>query len=249
MFHIAEPASIFGFWTEGPGPLGKGFPIPCRDAWRTFDPGFEVFDDTAVLNALSSWPAVVLDLYLDIRIPACRSDIARLALLKARGGTYIDGHTVPGDFDILRNYMHSSTMFDLTIPEIDSQESSIPFNRIFNSPISARPYADILGDLLTRAFANLRFQRDIERSNRGALTAYSIFDLTGPNMIRDKLIDFSYSPPRPFNTYRDLFQVYSLNRGGIGPFRLYWYDKYRLGANHWTSREKQEPLFFSSGLC
>lgn len=240
--------SVFGFWTKGVGPYGDQFPAVSRDAWRAFDPHFTVFGDDAVLEALAGWSDEIRALYLDIRIPACRADIARLALLSRFGGTYIDAHTAPGVPGDLREYLGVAKRHDAVIPQFDAGESPVPFNRLFNSPISGRAGAGVLTDLLRRALANLLYQRDQERRRGVIELGYSIFDLTGPNMIRDKIVDFSQKPFVLFPAYQKSIFIVDLSREGDGPFQLYRHGDYHQGESHWARREKSEPLFFSSEL-
>lgn len=240
--------SVFGFWTSGAGLHGSQFPAVSQDAWRAFDPDFKVFDDEAVLKALSRWSRQIRDLYLDIRIPACRSDIARLALLNMFGGTYVDAHTVPGDLRDLREYLNLVARHDLVIAQFDAHESPMPYNRIFNSPISARAGASVLTDLLRRGLANLIYQRDVERERGEINLMYTIFDLTGPNMIRDKIVDYSRAPIKLLPHYEKSVHIVDLKKYGDGPFQLYRHGDYRKGGNHWSLREKSESLFFSTGL-
>ena len=78
---------LFTYWTsptlEEP-PSGK--------AWRVQYPGFRIFCDDDVRPLLSPGH---LHHYDKIALPACRSDLARLVLLREYGGLYVDAHAGP----------------------------------------------------------------------------------------------------------------------------------------------------------
>ena len=236
---------IFAFWTEGLGPHGKKFPSDCYHEWQRVQPNFTVFGDNAVLEALRPWGNRIQELYLDIRIPACRSDIARLALLRMIGGTYVDAHTAPGDTESLFEHLGFAKSYDLVVFEIDPHLSPLNFSRIFNSPMSAAPNTAVLDDMICCAFSNLMFYRETRGFSGECAQDYSIFAMTGPTMVRDVLVDFSGEQWTIKDKYQSRVSVISLDKSERSPFRLYRYSQYRSEENHWTKRERREPLFSS----
>ncbi len=186
-------------------------------------------------------------LFRDIRIPACRSDIARLALLHAVGGTYIDAHTGPGCPDALAAYLRMTRQYDVVLTEINPRASPVPYNRIFNSPMAGKAGSFILVDLLRRALGNLYHYRALE-SAEGVGDGYrSVFQLTGPRMVRSVVVDFSSRPLDIKRAYKDRLAFASMAAvGDREPLSLYRYRDYRDNGNHWSIREQTENLFYST---
>ena len=135
---------LFTFWTV--------FSLAVPDsvqAWCKRFPDFVTFKDEDVLPLLDS--DHYRDLYKRISIPACKADIARLALLREHGGVYVDLHTGPSDGDALAETIEDLARFDLLLFG-KGWEGSFNF---MNSILIARRQAPVLQLILDGAFTNL----------------------------------------------------------------------------------------------
>src|SRR6056297_2458942 len=86
----ASSSSIFFFWHDL-STLPPKFEENSRIA-RALHPGWTVtvIDDARARAEILEYDKDLHDLYCRIRVPACRSDIARLVLLHRYGGWYVD---------------------------------------------------------------------------------------------------------------------------------------------------------------
>ena len=80
--------NVFGYFDRTDTTLISAF---IADWSREF-PGFRVFTDADVVPILNRLMPGASEIYLALRLPAAKSDIARLALLHAHGGLYVDCH-------------------------------------------------------------------------------------------------------------------------------------------------------------
>lgn len=242
---------IFGYWTTGPRPNGAPPPEEAWSEWKSRFAAYRVFGDDEVLPLLRRWGENAASLFDDICIPACRADVARLALLYEHGGLYVDAHSMPGDPEQLALLLTRLSDWELIL--FDERPNSERHRQlwILNSVLCAQAQSDLLDELVRRAFANLERHREEERRHDPEHVPYEIYNLTGPWMILNVLFDRMPNGDAELKPcYRDrvlILPLPVLERPAPAsmPVYLYCCGDYRKGRLHWSKREKVEPLFRS----
>jgi hypothetical protein len=220
---------LFSFWT-GSKDEPQSFKI-----WRERYDGFFVFNDEDVLHLLGS--DICRDLYSKIRIPACKSDIARLVLLREHGGLYIDSHTGPSNGDRLAETLEGLARFDLILFSKAWEER---FN-FMNGILVARRRAHVLDLLIDRAFHNLLKHRNLERETSDYVP-YDIFRVTGTGVMLDVMFDPSAWGVMK-TEFKDIVNLHIMQTGDSPGFHIYQFYGYRKPGEHWSERQQHERLF------
>jgi hypothetical protein len=232
---------IFMFWTgsmlEEP---------PAAPAWRErFPSAFTVFGDEDVLPLIKSEEA--RNCYQRISIPACKSDVARLLLLREYGGVYIDGHTGPGGGDALAETILYLSKYELVLFREGWKDH---FGFYGNTFMLARRGPSILDMLIEKAFDNLLKHKAAEDAAPGYVP-YNLFYFTGSPIMIDCMFDQS-----DVNAWKPLWDVKpefkekvhiraketEASDIGFAPWTFY---HYRGWGQHWSERQKTERLFQS----
>jgi hypothetical protein len=235
---------IFCYWTTGEPPHDHQIPAAGVAAWKERFPDFTVFSDEHVMPLLEEYGEDAIALYRSIRIPACRSDIARLLLLRAHGGVYIDAHCAPGASGPLTQLLSLLSGVDLVVFDESVDSPEYRHTCIINGILGARVGAPVLDVLIRRALIRLDRHRRRERLAAPAHVPYSIYKLTGPWIIWHEL--FHKVP-----VGADLKPHYC-DRVAIWPWRpdseqrpivTSRHSSYHTPVSHWSEREKHEPLF------
>lgn len=239
---------IFGYWTAGARPNGALPPRRARAAWKSQFATYRVFGDEHVRPLLQARSAEAAALFDDICIPACRADIARLALLHRYGGMYVDAHCAPGDPELLALVFERMRDWELILFDERPNKRRYRHIWILNSMICGHANSALLDGLLRSALFNLERHRAKERLNGSGHVEYEIYSLTGPWMILSDLFDATPYGAELQPQYRDRVLILPLNEPpGPRPVHLYTYNSYRKGALHWSKRQLVEPLFRSAG--
>lgn len=225
---------LFMFWTnpEVKSPSGAL-------AWHKLYPNFKVFSEADVLPLL---PSTIAPLWSKIGIPAAKSDLARLLLLREYGGLYVDSHVGPTDpeelvqtIDLLSSYalvlfghgwdMKSETDFSLT-----------------NSVIAARKKAPELDSLISLVCSNIIEQHEKELAT-DEYVPYDLWGMTGTYPIIQTF--FGHNGLRPI--IKDEFDgrvcVYFMKDNESSGFQLAANKSYQTANNHWSLRQKTERFF------
>jgi hypothetical protein len=225
---------LFTFWT---GTLEEPRSIA---AWRERFPKFCVFKDADVLALLES--DEFREIFSQISIPACKSDIARLALLKEHGGLYVDSHIGPSEGDRLAETLEALARFDMILFSLGWH---LGFN-FMNGVVATRRQAPVLDLLMARAFSNLRHHRKLERQAPGHVP-YDIFFLTGTYVMVDCIFDQSTRPPSIKPEFREKVLFHVMQNESSPGFHIYQFYDYRRPGDHWSERQQQERLFEQAG--
>ena len=235
---------IFSYWTAGVPDTGNAMPKKAVVEWKRHSPEFTVFSDAEVLPLLKTWDGE--GMFEDIRIPACRSDIARLVLLYEYGGLYVDAHCAPGALDRLALLFERLSKYELVVFDESVDSPEYRFTCMINGVLCARAKANVLDTLIRRAFSNLRRHRARELSSGGRHVSYSIYKLTGPWMIWHELFRRATIGGELKPRYRDCVAIWPYDRSPAKrPVRTDQHGGYRHIA-HWSEREKTEPLFLAT---
>jgi hypothetical protein len=230
---------IFMFWT------GTMLPEPpAAPAWRErFPNDFIVYGDADVLPLLKS--ETHRECFKRIRIPACKSHVARLLLLREYGGVYIDGHTGPGGGDAIAMSLLHLEKYELVLFKEGWRDEFAFFGNTF---MVARRGANILDVLIEKAFSNL-FKHQAAEDLVSGYIPYNILNLTGTRVIIDCLFDVT-----DINAWKTTWEVRSELRDkvyicvketsvsdiGFAPWMFY---HYRSWGQHWSERQQSERLF------
>lgn len=225
---------LFMFWTN--------LEIECPPgalAWRNRYSNFKVFSEADVLPLL---PSEIAPLWNKIRIPAAKSDLARLLLLQEYGGLYIDAHVGPADpeglvqtIDLLSSYalvffgqgwvMKTETDFDL-----------------MNGVIAARKKTPELNLLISRICSNIIEQYEKELATN-EYVPYNLWGMTGTYPIIQTF--FGHNGLR--SIIKDEFSgricVHFMKDNQSSGFEIAAYKTYHTETNHWSIRQKTERFF------
>lgn len=227
---------LFTYWT------GRPLTSPhCAEVWQARFAQFTVFEDKDVLPLLDS--DRFRELYSRITIPACKSDIARLVLLRKFGGLYIDSHAAPSNADRLLETIEILSSVELVLFDRTYENAAFgAIHPVINGVIAGRRDAAILNLLIYSAFENLfgHARREAETPDH---VAYNIFALTGAWDINLRLFDCSAQPCVVKPAFAAQVHVVKLLPGVDPGFQLYKYYHYRIPGDHWSERQTRERLF------
>jgi hypothetical protein len=230
---------IFAYWhrEQGSAELPGGF-----DLWRKEYPDFRVYGDRDVLPILRRLDGKSDALFQRIRIPACKADIARLALLWEFGGLYVDAHTAPGDRGQLSAIWRELEQVELLLFDRTYDHNDFNPLKLTSSVISSRKHAKALAVIFELAISNLDIHERVESACDG-YARYNIYDLTGPRAIRAALYDESRRPYKLKSQFAHIVALYPLVRTGPQPIILYADHRYANANRHWSERQMRERLF------
>jgi hypothetical protein len=210
--------------------------------WRAKGLDVTVFDESHVSNLLRdidpNWQA----LFDRIRLPACRSDMARLVLVHCYGGMYIDCHGSPEDRSALDGLFAALETHDLVM-FLNGDDLALGKLHIFNGTILARRSCDMLRVAMQAGFNNLLMHYHLEAATTGHIR-YNIAELTGGWMLGTQLLDLKRPPFEPLARFSGrIHRVLLPAKGGHAAFRWYSYYAYRTPGQHWSERQATERLF------
>ena len=239
---------IFGYWTDSAGPCRVARPRAGIAEWTKRCPDYTLFSDDAVAPLLNRWGKHAEEIFRDISIPACKSDVARLVLLHEYGGLYVDAHCAPGASERLTRMFSWLAECDLLLFDESTQLVEHRHTWILNGVLAARARATVLGTLIRRAFDNLAVHRRRERLLGRDRVAYDIYKLTGPWMIWHELFRRVPIGGELKARYRSRVAIWPLDSATPQPVRLYQHNSYRSPAMHWSKRQDIERLFLSTAV-
>ena len=235
---------IFMFWTGS-----MLHEPPASPAWRERFPNeFAVFGDADVIPLLKS--EAHRECYSKIGIPACKSDVARLVLLREYGGIDIDGHTGPGGGDALAETLLHLAEYELILFREGWKDH---YGFYGNTFMVARRGAPILDVLIERAFENLLKHKAVEDCASNYVP-YNLFYFTGsPIMIEcmfDQSDEHAWKPQWEVKAeFKDriYIRVKETEAFDIG-FAPWTFYHYRGWGQHWSERQKSERLFLEEAV-
>lgn len=209
--------------------------------WRRDFPQFRIFGDRDVIPLIERHFPVCVELYKSIRIPAARSDIARLLLLYEFGGFYLDCHFGLRDAaEINRLYaslaQREAIFFDRDrrLPNAHSADTYLLINGI----IFSRPRSELIFQLCRQAFDNLAEHRRRERES--GFVPYDLCSLTGAALFTEVVLQpgSGRQDIRP-----ELVGRIEIVAEEIAPAVRDRHRTYGGQGQHWSERQEEEPLF------
>jgi hypothetical protein len=238
---------FFSYWTttEPTEKMGEvlGFPQETLADWVDKYPSFRIFTDSDLGNILPTWGKALPSLFERIRLPACRSDLARLLLLYEHGGVYVDSHTAT-----------NSAVRLARVVEMLSSKEAVFFDRhdlhkqsgdihLINSVIIGRKNSEVLKLIILKAIQNLEAHDELESLTVDHVP-YNIFVLTGPWHISTVVFDRSISANCLRSEHAHNIHIEPLRPDDQSwPFKLYQNYSYRKPGKHWSERQSIERLF------
>jgi hypothetical protein len=213
---------------------------PFISEWLAEFPKFRVLDDREVEPLINRIHPEHTNVYRRIRIPAAKSDIARLAALFEFGGLYIDCHCGLRDHSGLTFLLDRLRHFEVVLWQRSFIDRPRPKNeiRLINGIIIARPRSEIIQTILMAALANLRQH---EREETCGNFRYDIAQMTGPGCFSEVLTvpGSGNTQLKPHLKDRIFFVPEDESPICRNKYIAYRRDE----ACHWSNRQKREPLF------
>lgn len=234
---------FFTYWTNGSSAIA-----PEREAdfkamvadWTSKFPAFRVFSDADVEPLLDPEFAA---LFRRIRIPACKSDIARLILLREFGGLYVDAHTGTGHGDVLSRVLELLATRDLILFDKRAVVKTASDKHIVNGAMVARRGAEPLRDVIADIRTNLVRHAAAEAASADYVP-YNIFVITGSWSIGTTLFDRGDATLELKAKYADRIHVEPIDpEVRPWPCVFYKFYGYREPGKHWSERQNSERLF------
>jgi hypothetical protein len=236
---------IFGFWANRESSISNADTLPSFLSWRAEFSHFSLFTDEDVIPLLLGFGDDVSELYQRIRIPACKSDLARLVLLYNFGGLYIDAHCGLGSTKSLAELFLLLSKFEAVIFDKIQNHTYKGDIRLINSAMCARRNSPIIKTLADRAINNLRRHYNKEKSS-SQYQPYNIFVLTGAWDISLELLDRNQNETKLKPEYIDRVKIAKIGTNMDSGFRLHQHYSYRVPGRHWSERQTCERLFDTS---
>lgn len=234
---------IFTFWTEDTENGGASTTIPqAVTAWRQQYPDMGLYSDDSVIPLLAEFGDNIVDLYRRIRIPACKSDIARLLLLYKIGGLYVDSHSGPGDPRRLLNIFDKITEYEVLIVDKNWEHKFENDIHLINGIMGAHKGSEIVKRLLDGVLLNLK-QHDAKEQAAESYVPYNLAVLSGAWNLRVNLFQPSGNGVVIKKEFADRIYQLDLKHGEDCGIILYKYYSYRKQGGHWSERQQHERLF------
>lgn len=228
---------LFMYWT--------GIETECSaavSAWREIYPSFRLFTDKDVVPLL---PDSLQSLYERIRLPAAKSDLARLLLLREYGGLYLDAHVGPtSPASLLETLSPLSSHHLILFGKCWAMQKETDFD-LMNGVLAARkkaPELDIVIDLVVQ---NILEQEARERKTQ-EYVPYSLFDMTGTYTLVRSFFDQAPPRPRLKPEFENTIWVHYMEDNKKSGFEIASYYTYRKTGMHWSEREKNERFFIDT---
>ncbi|MGO9006089.1 MAG: glycosyltransferase [Beijerinckiaceae bacterium] len=226
---------VFAYWEDD----DHSILAKMTNEWRSEFPQFQVFGDRDVIPLIEQHFPSHVDLYKALRIPAAKADIARLLLLYASGGLYVDCDCGIRDADEIRRLLSLLQQMEaIFIDRALSRKQRPPEEHfLLNSIMFSRPRSDLIFSICHEALNNLARHREQERE-RGKIS-YHIARLSGPRAVMNVVL-------RTGSDNRDIRSDFQgrivIVRQEEAPIEL-GSNPTHGSAAHWSERQKVERLF------
>jgi hypothetical protein len=235
---------VFSWWHDG-----DHAPLAAATAhWSAAFAQFEVTgpDDVAPLmerhfpQHRQTWDALA--------VPAARSDVARLLLLHARGGLYIDNRCGIRDGAAIQARLAAlaaGTGPDLAlVARFRGRPDKPPGGTLANGILFARADSSLLLTLCAEILANLAWHRALEQTAPGsAFVPYDVWSLCGPGVYTHTFLD-----PARGNAPRAGWQGrVEVLEEAQAPVQIAAYRSRQPPEAHWASWQRRARLFHSQG--
>ena len=128
-------------------------------------------------------------LYNKIRLPAAKSDVARLLILYELGGLYINCHNGIRNIDEVKRLLSCLKEYEAIF--LDRFFNFLPRRPgehfLINGPIFSRRHSKLMMIIARQAFANLAWQQRLEEQY--GFVSYHLANLTGPGLLNEMLFE------------------------------------------------------------
>lgn len=238
---------------NGEGPLHlywEGDPTVLDNvgaAWSAIDLSPTVWSIDEVAELVESrWGRENEELFRAIRIPACRSFLARTVILEHCGGLFVDAHMGPPSSPESLNNLAlelGSREVLLTVRATADNDPTLAFGFLI-----ARSGARALAQLVRHQFGLLRDHRTKE-IDAGSFTPYNLYALAGAHCTAALFFERPW-PLDPYSVrpeWSDDLHIRVLTESETAPFAAYRYYDYRTPGAHWSERQRCETLFHPLG--
>lgn len=243
-----EPRNLFAYWSDLDHSAIEGF----KAHWLGACPEFKIYGDAEIISLLHDHFPLSVELYRHLNIPAAKSNLARLMVLYARGGAYIDCHCACTSSASVQAFVDQMRKQDVVLVDSALRRNIRPSGsvKIMNSILFARPKQRFIRVVMEVALRNLRhhWRREIahgsspydiwELSGSAVYNAVVFNGLTLPHIPSDEQWPFSADDVRS-----ELRSVVTILREEKLPIVRYAFQSYREPGRHWSERQKSEPLF------
>ena len=228
--------TIFTYWDGDPAEIGD-----FLSDWSAAGINMTVYGPEEVATCLWNLARGTDELFSRIRLAACQSDVARLALLYTHGGLYVDAHAGEPNPGVLAKVFEALESHEVVAFMIHPSPKSLVPEELVNGAICARAHAPLIAICLEHVIVNLRkhLMRE-ERSERHV--SYNLAATTGAWVLRVHW----FKMDRPELVLREdlaariaIWRLYE----GTPPFSFYKHYGYRRSGQHWSERQAVEPLF------
>jgi mannosyltransferase OCH1-like enzyme len=216
---------------------------PIRESvevWRQHFSDFRIIGDSDVEPLIARRFPEHLDAYRKIRIPAAKSNLARLVALHGWGGLYVDCHCGIRDAHLIRRLLDTLDTFELIVSYKNKASDGWPPKNPHptNSFMFASKDSEIILECATSAFRNLEAHRKIEKEQ--GFCPYNNWVLLGTGILHNTIIDWDAQPPtlKPHIAHR--IWIFPKNKA---PIVRFMYKGYNKPGMHWSERQKNELLF------
>jgi hypothetical protein len=232
---------IFTYWSGDP--TSNAALQTAAAEWREHWGEFTVFGDDDVLPLLRARGGDrLVDIYRRIRIPACQSDLARLALLHEHGGLYVDAHTGCADVRALGRMFQRLASHEAIVFDIEWLHGHACDMHLCNTVLAARKGSSFVLQLFYEAVNNL-YEHEHKEANASAYVPYNVFVLTGAAVVSQHLMLVEPQGKRFNPDYAGRIHHLTLKGDAQDPVTLYKHYGYRAPGMHWSERQNHERLF------
>lgn len=236
--------SFFTFWS---GPGGEDAIATWRADWTRHGVDCRVYgdDDVRPLAAAALGPDFA-DLWDRIALPTAKSDLARLILLWAYGGVYLDIHVGSTNAEGAAALAAMAQRWDLVLFDLVDRAKKDGTNQsLCNNVLTGRARAPVLARIVASIGNALRVHAARQAASSGPVP-YHLPWLTGMSAIEREILEKREG--RYVVRASQFGRVWLRRVGGEGRyedllFHAYRHYGYRSPGQHWSEREKRENLF------
>jgi hypothetical protein len=222
---------IFGYWHSTDHDRIR----EAVEAWRVHFPDFRVIGDKDIEPLIARQFPNCLEAYQRIRIPCCKSDLARMLGLYEWGGLYVDVHCGIRDEKFIRELMASLASFEMIL--FDKHRKSNQWH-LTPSFMFARKHSEIPLECVANAFRNIRSHWRMEKEQ--GFRPYNLWGMVASGNLINSLIDFSVQPPALKPRFAQKAWLFPEE---TAPIARNMHSSYREPGMHWSERQLREPLF------
>lgn len=228
--------NIFGYWSDiNLSPISK-----MMQEWAAYFANFQILSDDDIVPLINKHLPSYLSTYNAIRIPAAKSDIARLVALYELGGLYVDCHVGIKDVLSLKILLAKLVKVDAIFIDRRLDFGLRPPGEHFliNSIIAGRANLPIFLHTAEIACANLEQHRSFEKK-RG-FTPYHVGHLSGPEVLTAAVLQ---PDTQNREVRRNLADRILIIPEESLPIERNRHRQYSVPSAHWSERQKNELLF------